>query len=210
MQSQISLERSGHRFILCQEKAAYWENEKSLLLSDVHAGKAALFRSNGIPLSSDHLIADLLAIEALIQRFGAERLIILGDLFHSDHNQENALAVDWLNNLSIDVLLIEGNHDVHTADKKYRINSLEELKKDGIHLLHEPSETQGHFQINGHLHPAYRIRGKAKQSLKFPCFYVNNERLILPAFGQLTGNKVMKKGKGDQMIIISPEGLMAL
>ncbi|NNJ55516.1 MAG: metallophosphoesterase, partial [Bacteroidia bacterium] len=110
----IDIDILGQHFVLLKEKALYWKERKYLLLADVHAGKASHFRNNGIPLSTDYLLQDLNKINELIEHLNPLKIIILGDLFHSDRNIENKLVESWIEELSVDVELIIGNHDIHS------------------------------------------------------------------------------------------------
>ena len=181
MQDQLSIRIGEQQFIFYKEKVAYWENEKSLLLADVHAGKASLFRNNGIPLSNDHLLKDLNRLEKLITHIKPESLMVLGDLFHSEHNSENELLVKWVQELAIPFTLIEGNHDLH-SEGNYSIPTLKSFETDHVILCHEECHDTEKLQINGHLHPAYRIHGKARQSMKFPCFHIGKKEHYASCF----------------------------
>ncbi|MFY0643368.1 MAG: ligase-associated DNA damage response endonuclease PdeM [Bacteroidia bacterium] len=209
MLSQISITAGQQHFILFQEKVVLWVEENTLLLSDLHAGKASLFRKHGIPLSNDHLLNDLNNLQVLIRRLKPDKLVVLGDLFHSEHNDENAMLVEWIQAQETKFILVEGNHDIHD-EADYHIKRVESISNDNLLLCHEPADYEGKFQLNGHLHPAYRISGKARQSMRFPCYYISPERLILPAFGSLTGSKTVKKRKLDQIVLITPDGLIKL
>jgi metallophosphoesterase superfamily enzyme len=59
------------------------------------------------------------------------------------------------------------------------------------------------FNIHGHVHPGIIIKGKAKQSLKFPCFYFTKNYVILPAFSSFSGLKIMENRKAEAIFIIA-------
>ena len=207
MAKSIRIRIGTEELSLLAEKAIFWHDKDYLLVSDVHAGKANLFRDHGIPISSDLLLRDLLALEDLLDRFTAKKLFILGDLFHSSHNQENDLVLDWLNNLPIPYLLVEGNHDQHSIPA-YEINSKTNYEEGEILLVHEDTEDQVKFTISGHLHPAFTVRGKGRQSLRFPCFWRRKNSLVMPAFGRLTGTHRIKPSAEDQIFLVGDKQLI--
>ena len=198
----------GEELLFLREKALYWPAQEALMLSDLHAGKAAHFRRHGIPLSSDHLLSDLNIIGELVARWKPKHLWILGDLFHTDHNDENALVLQWMEDLPLSCLLVEGNHDRHSVNG-YGLERTDRLDVGPFSLRHEPQPNDGRFQINGHLHPGFGI-SRAKQHLRMPAFYRDKERLILPAFGSLTGMKNMPKRRGARFVLVGPDGLIPL
>jgi DNA ligase-associated metallophosphoesterase len=205
--SEIPIAIKGQQFLLLKEKAVFWVNQEALLFADLHAGKASHFRRHGIPLSSDYFLNDLNRIENLIKRYKPKKVMVLGDLFHSDVNIENNFVEQWVKDLNIPFGLILGNHDVHSVSHS-KIISDDYYLKDGIYLSHEPADIQ-EFNIYGHLHPAYAITGKARQHLKLPSFYFGPDFLVLPSFGSTTGGRVYKDlVKQSEIYIISDEGLM--
>ena len=50
MISEISINFAGEQLTLNQYRSIFWDKEKSLILSDLHLGKTAHFRKNGIAL----------------------------------------------------------------------------------------------------------------------------------------------------------------
>ena len=168
----------------------YWKEQKTLLLSDIHAGKATHFRNNGIPLSTDHLLRDLDCISYLMGTYDVDKLSILGDLYHTAHNAENTQIDVWLKNLETEVELVIGNHDIHSLGDSDISCTLPYIN-NGILLSHEPEESNA-FNICGHLHPSFTITGKGRQRIKMAAFYHSKNRLILPAFGSINGGKMYK------------------
>lgn len=195
-------------FVLHKDKAMYWQEEDCLLLADIHAGKAEHFRKHGIPISTDSLLQDLNRIESLLDFFETRKMVVLGDLFHSLPNAENAFVAHWISEQNIDFLLVAGNHDRYSSTD-HSLKSTERLSVRKLILSHEAEEgKEGEFRISGHLHPSFRLKGKARQSLHFPCFYMSNKSLILPAFGRLTGSHCLSKGAKDHITLCTPEGLL--
>src|SRR5690349_2361179 len=88
MMTEILLQ--GASLVLLPERAVWWPDRKTLVVADVHWGKSAHFRKHGIPMPGGTQDRDSLRLARLIREYGAERLVIAGDLFHSRHNAEVA------------------------------------------------------------------------------------------------------------------------
>ena len=73
---------------ITNQRVIYWRKQKSLILSDLHIGKSAHFQKSGIPIPSSILNKDLERLKQLILYFKVEKLIIVGDLFHAEYNQD--------------------------------------------------------------------------------------------------------------------------
>ena len=73
---------------LLPQKAIYWHDTQTLIVSDLHLGKASHFRKHGLPIPMESGIDDLQQLGLLLDIYKPQRLLILGDLFHSDYNQE--------------------------------------------------------------------------------------------------------------------------
>jgi DNA ligase-associated metallophosphoesterase len=206
----ISINYNDQEFVLDQSKTVYWKNQNALLVSDVHAGKATHFRKNGIPLSSDHLLNDLNTVERLLDQYQPKTIYFLGDLFHSKHNIEVDLIQNWVKGLSQEVVLILGNHDVH-SETSHSIPTRKELEIDAILLSHEPIEEYKGLNICGHLHPGISLYGGARQTITMPCYYYSNRHLILPSFGSLTGKRQYKELiNNSRLYPITDEGIFEL
>lgn len=97
-----------------------WARRKTLLLADLHLGKAATFIGQGIPVPMAVMQTDLDRLTLLIHRFNIQRVVFLGDLMHSKNGRcttTMSLIEVWReNHPELDVLLIRGNHDRHAGD----------------------------------------------------------------------------------------------
>ena len=195
----------GQRLTLIPEKGIFWEEKKYLILADVHLGKAGHFRKSGIPVSDLIHSKDLLILDRLIAKFQPEQVIFLGDLFHSDHNQGWEIFRRWMKaKAPLEFQLVLGNHDV--LDKpNYLIPNLtvvDRLVEPPFELTHIPEETTL-YNLAGHIHPAVRMTGKGRQSMRLPCFYFSANHGILPAFGHFTGTAKISIKKTDAVYAIA-------
>ncbi len=190
---------------LLPEKALFWEEKKLLIIADLHLGKAGHFRKSGIPVSDLVHSKDILTLDKLIQKHEPAEVILLGDLFHSEHNQGWEIFKRWLKSKApLNFKLVLGNHDVLDFSD-YRIENMEVVESIDIepfNFTHIPEE-HSLYNIAGHIHPAIRLRGKAKQTVRVPCYYFGSQNAILPAFGNFTGTARINIEKTDAIFGIA-------
>lgn len=191
--------------MLCGEKAIFWEKEQLLLISDVHLGKAGHFRKSGVPVPAHVHFGDLVRLSALIKTYEPVRVVFLGDLFHSDYNQDWDHFCDWLERYSsVNFTLIRGNHDIlYKIDYiNAGIELIDELRLSPFSFTHE-KELSDLYNFSGHLHPSVRLRGQARQSLNLPCFYFSDRHALMPAFGTFTGYVAIEPARSDQVFVVA-------
>lgn len=187
-------------FTLTNQRALFWEKEKALIFSDLHIGKTAHFRKNGIALASHIMKNDLERLSILIEYFLPKQFIIVGDLLHAGDNSDVEEFCEWKNQYSdIQFCLIEGNHDriSKTLDEKLCLDSRSaSLEIGDIAFVHDFDRSNPKFQITGHIHPGFVINSSVKR-IKLPCFALTARQLLLPAFSEFTGldtKNIPKKG----------------
>ncbi|WP_250630672.1 ligase-associated DNA damage response endonuclease PdeM [Rhodoflexus caldus] len=202
----------GQNFHLLPEKAIFWEEEQTLILSDIHLGKAGHFRKSGFAIPQGVHLHDLVTLESIIERWQPAKVLIIGDLFHSEWNAEWLLFSDWLEQFtSVRWVLVKGNHDILPA-AAYRLSCLQivadKWESYPFVFTHEPVEPAGEwYNISGHIHPAVRLTGRGRQHLVLPCFYFGCRNGILPAFGKFTGMATIQAKTGDTVFVISAGGV---
>lgn len=177
-------------FILTNQRAAFWVKEKALILSDLHVGKTAHFRKNGIALANHIMKNDLGRLSALIEYFQPDRFIVVGDLLHAGDNSDVDEFCTWRSQYpDLQFYLIEGNHDRISAslEKKLCLDFKAALLEiDGFTFIHDFESTRPGFQITGHIHPGI-VLNSAVKSIRLPCFVLSENQLLLPAFSEFTG-----------------------
>ncbi|MDR6565228.1 ligase-associated DNA damage response endonuclease PdeM [Chitinophaga ginsengisegetis] len=193
---------------LSPQRAIFWEEEKALILSDLHLGKAAHFRKAGIAVPAGIVQEDLFRLQQLITQFLPERIIIVGDMFHSRENNEVQYFKLWRQQFSrISFDLVKGNHDImpDAVYEELQINVHPALTLRNIHFIHEPCEDNNGFAytFSGHLHPAFVMHGAGRQRLRLPCFYFGRHCGILPAFGHFTGSASLDPEERDPVFVIA-------
>jgi len=204
---EICLE--GEQVFLLAERALWWPAQKALIVADLHWGKTGHFRKNGIPMPVDTQPKDEMRLANLIKNYGAEQLIIAGDLFHSKQNNEVEAFSYWRNShQSLNIELIVGNHDILPVEKYigWKMNA----HKEGYHfapffISHDVPDKVRQFVIHGHVHPAIRI---GHPSMKLCCFAQDRNRLILPAFGSFTGTHLLDPKQYDHLYVIGEKNVL--
>ena len=192
----------------------YWEEEKTLIASDLHIGKTGHFRKSGIAMPQAVFKEDMQRLVASLQFFKPDHLLIVGDLFHSVANKELNLFKKWREDLpDLHVTLVKGNHDILKEDW-YRdagiVVQVDGLLSKGICFTHDNScSTTGvantgqiHYTISGHIHPGIAIKGAGRQSISLPCFYFGETFAVLPAFSRFTGTALIRPNAGDTVFAI--------
>lgn len=194
-----------HSLTLLPESAVWHAPSRTLVVADVHLGKAAAFRAGGIPVPEGDDSHDLARLAALVARHDAARLVIAGDLFHAPAGVTPALESrlrDFLKTIAIPLILTIGNHDAKLRALPADLTAMPrlDLADDGPRVVHDPADaTPGGFHIAGHLHPVIRIRDGRRTSLRLPCFWWRENLLVLPAFGSFTGGSIITPAAGDKV-----------
>ncbi|MEK6152386.1 ligase-associated DNA damage response endonuclease PdeM [Flavobacteriaceae bacterium 3-367] len=192
-------------FVLHPMGVLFWEQQSLLLISDVHLGKISHFRKYGAAVPQVALLKNYTALDAAVAFFNPKTICFMGDLFHSAMNSEWKLFQEWTAQVRGKIILVSGNHDI-ISPLKYEemgIEVVDQLILNGFLLTHHPQDGGDLFNISGHIHPAVRLRGSGRQSVKLPCFFRSPQQLILPAFGEFTGNHVLKPNKRDTVYAIT-------
>jgi uncharacterized protein len=209
-----SFKCKNQHLVLHSGRVIFWEEEASLILSDLHLGKTGHFRKSGIAVPQNVYKEDLQRLVSLVQFFKPRQLIIVGDLFHSVENKELDLFKKWRHDFAtVSVRLIKGNHDI-LPDTWYEEAGIivhhEELTIKDFSFRHDAclDTNSSSYCFSGHVHPGVSIYGIAKQSLHFPCFYFTDNYCILPAFSRFTGTYSVRPQKGEHVFAIVENSVM--
>lgn len=180
---------AGQPFRMLADRALFWPRHGALIVADLHLEKASWYAALGQPLPpyDSHDTLDRLA--ALAAETGARAIWCLGDSFHDRHAaariapavaerlhaQAAATRLTW----------IAGNHDGLTGNA-WGGDVADELVVDGIVFRHQSLASETRPEVSGHFHPKLRLNLRGRPVSR-PCFAGNDRRLILPAYGSLTG-----------------------
>ena len=189
----------NEELVLLAQKAIWRPSSEELFVADLHLGKAEVFQACGIPLPSDDDRGTLQRLEKLCQHWNPKRVIILGDLIHGPLGLTQRLKDDLSdlhNRLNADVRLIGGNHDRHLQASAFPQHPA--FRVGDLWLSHEPEQPMdGRPGLNlcGHIHPTATLR-QGSDRLRLPCFAYDKvqQRMLIPAFGELTGGHDCRHG----------------
>lgn len=189
--SEQTITFAGESLTLTNQGVLFWEKQQALVLSDLHLGKAAHFRQNGIAIPSRLAADDLEKLGRLIGHYQARTVIITGDLFHAGSNKETDLLAAVTNrHPGTGFVLIRGNHDRLPAAQLHSLGIsaiYRQLKINDIAFTHLPAIEPDGFTICGHLHPGVAVQVPPYRTLRLPCYVVTPRQIILPAFSRFTG-----------------------
>jgi DNA ligase-associated metallophosphoesterase len=211
--TMAELEAGGVRLQLLPGRAAFAPDERTLLVADVHFGKAASFRRLGVPVPSGTTAETLAALDALLDGTRASRLVFVGDLLHAARGRTAAVVevvAGWrARHADVDMLLVRGNHDRRAGDPppEWRIDAVDAPwpLAGRLVVVHEPEPVAGAYAVAGHLHPAVVIGGRARDRLRLPCFHFGAQVGVLPAFGAFTGAHVVVPAPGERIFAVADE-----
>ena len=205
---------AGERLLMLPEKALFWRDAMTLFIADFHLGKAAAFRSAGIPMPPGTTTDNVERLASAVDKTGAERVIFLGDFIHAEAGRADKTAARFANwrdeNAQVALVLVRGNHDEHAGDPphEWRFTCLDEGVKLGpFFAAHQPRRRAGGYTLAGHIHPAVRLKGK-DDAMNLPCFWFGREVGVLPAFGAFTGSSVVRPQRGDHIYVVAEGEVM--
>ena len=204
----------GESLLLLAEKAIFWPSQQILLIADLHLGKVEHFRKSGIAVPVMAGQANYTVLQDVILSYQPHRVIFLGDLFHSSYNLDWEQFIDFILCFeSTSFELVMGNHDVLHHSQYERTEMIvhqDELILDPFILTHHPSAHHVYYNLCGHIHPCYRMKGKSRQSLRLPCFYFGVSGGILPAMGSFTGMHAIETKEEDQIYVIADDQVIKI
>ncbi len=185
----VPLSFAGHDFIALPQAALFWPSRRALLLADLHFEKASWFARLGQMLPPYDSAATLDAVEALVAATGAREVWCLGDSFH-DSGGAARLPADVRARIAaltqaVDWIWVTGNHDAR-MDQGIGGRILVEAQVDGLILRHEADPTESNPEVSGHFHPKLRLSLRGR-NVSRRCFVRGQGKLVMPAFGALTG-----------------------
>jgi uncharacterized protein len=207
----------GEELVLLPERAVFWERASTLLIADAHFGKAATFRSAGVPVPAGTTDGTLARIDDTLARTLARRLVFLGDFLHAREGRSPSTIAAlgrWRDgHPDLDVVLVRGNHDRRAGDppEGLRIRCVDAPMIDApFAFVHHPGEVPGGYSLAGHIHPAVTMIGRGKQRERLPCFWFGATGAVLPAFGEFTGVANVEPAAGDQVFVITGDSVRAV
>lgn len=190
---------------------------RTLLVADVHWGKAATFRALGIPVPHGTTRTGLDRLDAAITGTGAEHLLILGDLIHARAGMHDG-TIDALHRWratrrELAITLVRGNHDLHAGDPPATLDIRcvdAPMRVGPFALHHHPTDDDAGYVLAGHVHPVVQLRGRGRQKITLPCFAFGARGGLLPAFGEFTGGGVIDADDYGRTYVIADDCVLPL
>ncbi len=206
----VTIEVAGEVLELRPDRSVYWPGERTLFVADVHLGKAATFRSFGLPVPTGTTDGTLDVLSRAIEETRVGRLVILGDLWHAKAGRTDEVVgkfLDWRERHDgVSMVLVEGNHD-RRSGRLPNGSCVEEVAEPfglgPFALRHYPEPSSSGYVLSGHLHPGAVLDGPGRQSMKLPCFWFGREVAVLPAFGDFTGCAAIRPARGDSVFVLA-------
>ncbi|MCP3735099.1 ligase-associated DNA damage response endonuclease PdeM [Sphingomonas sp. RP10(2022)] len=179
----------GHALCALPQGALWWPARRALLVADLHFEKASWFAARGQMLPPYDSLATLADLAGLVATTGAAELWCLGDSFHDSDGCDRLPAEAQVRLRALTQALrwtwITGNHDPAIKDRCGG-DTVEQAEVDGLILRHEADPCETRPELSGHFHPKLRIHVRGKQVAR-RCFVATARKIVLPAFGALTG-----------------------
>lgn len=206
--------------VLVPGRAAWMPSTRTLLVADLHLGKAATFRHAGIPVPEGSAQQDLARLGRLVHETQATRLVILGDLFHARTGCTERVFAEFAATRrtmpDTEVVLVPGNHDraLGRLPPGIGIDACPRtIDEPPFRFVHEPDTPlpepgRERFTIAGHLHPTVSIRAPSGDRVRERCFVAEVSRLVLPAFGSFTGGERITPAEGVRFWIARDDGVL--
>ena len=195
---------AGQEMHLVQDRALYWPAERALLIADLHLEKASFFAVHGQMLPPYDSRETLGRLAQAVRETGARRVFCLGDNFHdaAGMSRLEPYAAGMLGALTraLDWVWITGNHD-GPGDRDGTF--LCEAELAGITLRHQARAGVTAPEMSGHFHPRLCIAARGRR-IRRPCAVRSEHRMILPAFGALTGG--MDAASPEILAAMQPAG----
>jgi putative SbcD/Mre11-related phosphoesterase len=189
------------------DRAAFHGPSRTLLVADLHLGFEWVQRARGhlIPLARPDHVPERL--RALSERWGARRIVALGDVVHGDPRMEgvrSAVSALLRTLPGMEWHVVLGNHDRGLASviEGLGIPGVTcglEWGGDGLLGVHGdqcPRVEDGVVVVSGHEHPMVDVGRPGTGEVRVPAFVVGKRGVILPAFspwapGSVVGRRPM-------------------
>lgn len=211
MCAELTVTLAGHPMQLLGMRALYWPARKTLMIADLHLGKADVFRRAGIGLPAGGTGEDIGRLTRLIAARPVDTLYILGDVLHGPAHRA-AWYRQWQawreQHASLRIGALSGNHDRVLPKADLGVELLGTHLSDGPFLLrHDPQAHPSLHVLCGHLHPLARLPGMQR---RWPAFWLRERLTVLPAFSQFTAGIAPVVLPGEQLVACVEDEAIAL
>ena len=205
----MTIHHEGQALTLDARKALFWHERSTLLLADLHLGKGSHFNRAGLAVPVGVQVDNFSRLQELLEEYSPERVLFLGDLFHSVLNDTvETFAVFLSTHPEVSFELVLGNHDI-LPDALYD-NSILTVHRPPyedppfVHTHYPLPEPHPElYNFYGHIHPGVQLAGAGREVIKLPCFHFAHRQAALPAFGAFTGLAIVRPGPLDRTFVIA-------
>ncbi len=181
---------AGQDYAALGAGALWWPDRQALVVADLHLEKGSWFARGGQMLPPYDSLATLADLTALVATCTPKELWCLGDSFHDAAGcarlPSEAQAMLRALTSQLDWVWVTGNHDIGGVINLCGGRIVDEAVVDGIVLRHEADPCETRPEMSGHFHPKLRVILRGRHVAR-RCFVASATKLILPAFGSLTG-----------------------
>ena len=176
-------------FVADAAGALWHEDDRILIVSDLHLEKGSAFARRGSLLPPFDSRETLARLAGLVARYEPRALVSLGDTLHDRDAmgriaQEDAAALDAALS-GVERIWITGNHDPEIPPGLGGA-VVAEIAIGEVVFRHEPSASADGLEVAGHLHPAAKVRMRGR-AVRKRCFVSDGRRCVMPAFGAYAG-----------------------
>ena len=200
---------------LLPERAIFVPSLGALIVADVHWGKAAAFRAQGVPVPHGTTQSGVEHLDALLTRTNPAHLYVLGDLLHARAGMVPAtvrtLEAWRATRATLPITLVRGNHDYGAGDPPASLGIIcvdAPLQVGPFALCHHPGTCDGGYVLAGHIHPVVQLRGRGRQKLTLRCFAFGAQGGLLPAFGEFTGGAVIEPRDFTSVYVVAGDDVV--
>ncbi|KMO39770.1 phosphoesterase [Methylobacterium variabile] len=200
---------AGETLALDLSGGLWLPEHRTLVVSDLHLEKGSAFAARSGQFLPPYDTRETLAsLHEAVARLDPARVVCLGDSFHDAQGPARLDVTDRALIAALqegrDWVWISGNHDRAVQDGVGG-RFADTLTLGGLTLRHEPDPAAAPGEVAGHFHPVGKVamRGRA---VRRRCFVLDARRLVMPAFGSLTGGLNVRSEVFDRLF---PDGFTA-
>ena len=186
--SNRTIDFAGHKMILHPSGSIFWPDQATLIVGDLHFEKASSFHSSGQFLPPYDSCETLKKLESVMSDFFPKRLILLGDVFHDNDAWQRMAQIDQEHLAKLlkgtETVYVNGNHDRKVTLPSQFSGLMYTLS--GVTFRHMMDANEQRPEISAHFHPMAIVKYRGTR-IRRACFVHKKNRILLPAFGALTG-----------------------
>jgi uncharacterized protein len=213
----LKIDVLGHELLLHPLKFVYWQEKEMLICADLHIGKGRHFTNGGITMPGMLNRNNFWRLSAAFALYKPKVFMVLGDMVHSVSNPEWDEFYDFLDNYpQMKRILVRGNHELYddATFQNFGFDVHHKLVMEHFVFTHEPMEQneigEDLYNMCGHVHPAIRMHGDGRQSLRAACFWFGAQQAVLPAFGEFTGTYTIKPKREDRVFVVAENEVISV